>query len=39
MKYIIGGSLILWVYSSHRIDPLSKIALYAFIAGVVYYLA
>jgi hypothetical protein len=38
MKYIIGTTLILWVYSLKRVDPLSKVTLYMLIAGVVYYL-
>ena len=38
MKYIIGSVLIYLTFKSPRIDPLSKIVLYAFVAGVVYYL-
>ena len=38
MKYIIGSALILWTYNSRRIDPLSKAALYALVAAIVYYL-
>jgi hypothetical protein len=38
MKYIIGSVLIYLTFKSPRIDPLSKITLYAAIAGVVYYL-
>jgi len=38
MKYIIGSVLIYLTFSSNKIDPLSKVMLYTFIAGVVYYL-
>lgn len=38
MTFIIGSSLIYWIYKTKAIDPVTKIGLYVLVTGMVYYL-